>query len=128
MDAESGLVHTVIGTAAKVNDDVTQGHAFLLGEDAIVFADAGYQGATKRDEATGVDWHVAMSPGKRRALNKYSPWGNLLDKSEQIKARFRAKVEHPFQGHQVPVGIRQSSLQRVGQKYCVASHLVCAFK
>ena len=95
VDADSGLVHTVIGTAANVND-VTQGHGLLHGDEQIVFADAGYQGATKRAEATGVDWHVAMRPGKRRALDKNSPWGNLLDKAEQMKASVRAKVEHPF--------------------------------
>lgn len=95
VDADSGLVHTVIGTAANVND-VTQGHGLLHGEETVVFADAGYQGATKRPEATGVDWHVAMRPGKRRALDKNSPWGSLLDKAEQLKASVRAKVEHPF--------------------------------
>jgi IS5 family transposase len=95
VDAESGLVHTVIGTAANVND-VTQGHGLLHGEEEVVFADAGYQGAMKRHEATGVEWHVAMRPGKRRALNKQSPWGNLIDKAEQLKASVRAKVEHPF--------------------------------
>ena len=41
-------------------------------------------------------WHVAMLPGKRRALDKNSPWGSLLDKAEQMKASVRAKVEHPF--------------------------------
>ena len=61
-----------------------------------MFADAGYQGAAKRVEATSVDWHVAMRPGKRRALDKQSPWGSLLDKAEQLKASVRAKVEHPF--------------------------------
>jgi len=95
VDADSGLVHTVIGTAANVHD-VTQGHGLLHGDEQVVFADAGYQGATKRAEATGVDWHVAMRPGKRRALDKNSPWGNLLDKAEQMKASVRAKVEHPF--------------------------------
>ena len=45
VDAESGLVHTVIGTAANVND-VTQGHGLLHGQEQMVFADAGYQGAT----------------------------------------------------------------------------------
>jgi len=95
VDADSGLVHTVIGTAANVND-VTQGHGLLHGEEIVVFADAGYQGSVKRPEATGVDWHVAMRPGKRRALNKNSPWGRLLDKAEQLKASVRAKVEHPF--------------------------------
>jgi IS5 family transposase len=44
VDAESGLVQTVIGTAANVND-VTQGHALLHGEETVVFADAGYPGA-----------------------------------------------------------------------------------
>src|SRR5512139_2841974 len=69
VDADSGLVHTVIGTAANVND-VTQGHGLLHGEETDVFADAGYQGAMKRPEATGVAWHVAMRPGKRRALDR----------------------------------------------------------
>ena len=95
VDADSGLVHTVIGTAANVNDG-TQGHGLLHGEETVVFADAGYQGSVKRPEATGVDWHVAMRPGKRRALNKNSRWGSFLDKAEQLKASVRAKVEHPF--------------------------------
>ena len=95
VDADSGLVHTVIGTAANVND-VTQGHGLLHGQESVVFADAGYQGAAKREEATGVPWQVAMRPGKRRALDKNSPWGSLLDKAEKLKASVRAKVEHPF--------------------------------
>jgi IS5 family transposase len=95
VDADSGLVHTVIGTAANVND-VTQGHALLHGDETVVFADAGYQGAEKREEAKGVRWQVAMRPGKRRALDKNSPWANLLDQAEQLKASVRAKVEHPF--------------------------------
>jgi IS5 family transposase len=37
-----------------------------------------------------------MRAGKRRALDKQSPWGSLLDKAEQLKASVRAKVEHPF--------------------------------
>ena len=95
VDADSGLVHTVVGTAANVND-VTQGHDLLHGEETVVFADAGYQGAMKRPEATGVEWHVAMRPGKRRALDKQTTWGQLLDKAEKVKASVRAKVEHPF--------------------------------
>ena len=95
VDADSGLVHTVIGTAANVSD-VTQGHGLLHGEETVVFADAGYQGATKRPEATGVHWHVAMRPGKRRALDKQTRLGAFLDQAEKLKARVRAKVEHPF--------------------------------
>ena len=53
VDAESGLVNTVIGTAANVND-VTQRHALLHGDEQVVFADAGYQGVTKGAEAKAV--------------------------------------------------------------------------
>jgi IS5 family transposase len=88
------LVHTVIGTAANVND-VMQGHALLHGEEQVVFADAGYQGASKRPDATGVDWHVAVRPGKRKT-QKHTPWGALNEQAEQLKASVRAKVEHPF--------------------------------
>ena len=94
VDADSGLVHTVIGTAANVND-VTQGHGLLHGEESVVFADAGYLGARKRAEAIGVDWHVAMRPGKRKA-HKHTPWGALSEQAEKLKASVRAKVEHPF--------------------------------
>jgi len=90
----SGLVHTVIGTASNVND-VTQGHALLHGEEQVVFVDAGYQGASKRPQATGVDWNVAMRPGKRRG-QKRTPWGALNEPAEKVKASVRAKVEHPF--------------------------------
>ena len=97
IDADSGLVHTVVGTAANVND-VTQAGALVHGEETDVFADAGYQGVTKREEVQGIEanWHVAMRPGKRRALDKDSPMGAVLDQLEHIKARIRAKVEHPF--------------------------------
>ncbi|MBB1630551.1 hypothetical protein A9975_06710 [Cupriavidus sp. UME77] len=63
VDAESGLVHTVVGTAANVND-VTQAHALLHGEESDVFGDAGYQGIQKRSDTQNiaVNWHVAMRP------------------------------------------------------------------
>src|SRR3990167_1374311 len=97
VDADSGLVHTVVGTAANVND-VTQAHALVHGEETDVFADAGYQGVSKRQETQhiGVNWHVAMRPGKRKVLDKSTPRGAILDQLEQVKARIRAKVEHPF--------------------------------
>ena len=70
VDADSGLVHTVIGTAANVND-VTQGSALLHGEETEVWGDAGYQGLDKRDEFQGKNVRVNI-------------------------ASIRAKVEHPF--------------------------------
>jgi IS5 family transposase len=95
-DADSGLVHTVVGTAANVND-VTQAHLLLHGEETDVFGDAGYQGVDKREENRDkqVSWHIAMRPGKRRALPD-TPWGAAMQKIEQAKASIRAKVEHAF--------------------------------
>ncbi len=96
VDAESGLTHTVQGTAANVND-VTLAHALLHGEEKHVFADAGYQGVEKREEnqETPVTWHVAMKVSKRRALPD-TRWGRMIEKAEHAKASIRAKVEHPF--------------------------------
>jgi IS5 family transposase len=97
VDAQSGLVHTVIGTAANVND-VTQATQLLHGQETDVFADAGYQGVDKRQEAQGlaVDWHIAMRPGKRAALELSNALAAKIEQLEKIKASIRAKVEHPF--------------------------------
>jgi IS5 family transposase len=96
VDAHSGLVHTVKGTAANVND-VVKANGLLHGDETNVFGDAGYQGAHKRPGAKdGVTWHVAMRPGKRKALDKSTKLGALTDEIERLKASIRAKVEHPF--------------------------------
>ena len=96
VDAESGLVHTVVTTAANISD-VTQAYQLLHGEETVAFGDAGYQGVEKREEnrATPVKWYVAMRPGKRKALPD-TECGRLDELIEKTKARIRAKVEHPF--------------------------------
>ena len=95
IDAHSGLVHSVVGTAANVND-VTQAGALLQGDEEVAFGDAGYQGVHKRIEEQGPQWHVAMRPGLRRKLNPFiAPHFDALS-LEKWKASVRAKVEHPF--------------------------------
>jgi len=76
VDADSGLVHTVVGTAGHVSD-VTQASQLLHGQESEVFTDAGYQGVEKRQETQGleVNWQVAMRPSKRKALDKSSTLG-----------------------------------------------------
>ena len=49
VDAESGLVHTLVTTAAN-SHDVTQAHALLHGEERVAYGDAGYRGVEKRAE------------------------------------------------------------------------------
>ncbi len=96
VDRDSGLVHTVVTTAANVHD-VTQTHALLHGKEKTVFADAGYTGADKREELKGkrIDWHIAERRHKVKAL----PEGELKDVTlwlEHLRAKVRARVEHPF--------------------------------
>jgi IS5 family transposase len=96
VDADSGLVHSVRGTPAHAND-VTEGNSLLHGEEIDAFGDAGYQGVDKRADAKAkVTWHIAMRPGKRKALSKDLPSDILRNQLEQLKAGIRAKVEHPF--------------------------------
>jgi transposase, IS5 family len=95
VDAHSGLVHSVVGTPANVND-VTQAGALLHGQEEAAFGDAGYQGAHKREGAGAARWHVAMRPGLRRKLNPFIAPDFATLVLEKWKASVRAKVEHPF--------------------------------
>jgi len=98
VDAESGLVHTVVGTAANVSDVAVAASA-LHGEESAVYADAGYTGVEKREEVAQqhpeVTWIVAAKRGKVQGLPE-GPIKALTQKLERIKAQVRAKVEHPF--------------------------------
>ena len=97
VDAESGLVHTVVGTAAN-EADVTQTEHLLHGEVKNVFLNAGYIGADKREELKErkINWQIAMKRGKLKAVSEESSFGQLLRKLESLKASIRSKVEHPF--------------------------------
>jgi IS5 family transposase len=96
VDAQSGLVHSLLTTAAH-ESDVVHAHRLLHGEESDVFGDSGYQGVEKREENRGkpICWHIAMKPGKRRALPQTQS-GRISRQIEKLKAGIRAKVEHPF--------------------------------
>ena len=96
-DAESGLVHSVVGTAANVAD-VTQVGQLLHGVENVVCTDAGYTGVEKRPEHEGrkVIWQVAARRSTYKKLDKRSALYKAKRKIEKAKAQVRAKVEHPF--------------------------------
>ncbi len=80
----------------SVPNSPMQGHALLHGEEHLVFADAGYQGIDKREErCSDATWHVAMRPSQRKALPDTES-GRRDEWIEWMKARIRARVEHPF--------------------------------
>ncbi|TBV01904.1 IS5 family transposase [Phytopseudomonas dryadis] len=97
IDDESGLVHSVVGTAANVAD-VTQVDKLLHGEENMVGADAGYTGVEKRPEHEGreVIWQIAARRSTYKKLSKRSALYKAKRKIEKAKAQVRAKVEHPF--------------------------------
>ena len=75
-----------------------EANTLLHAQESVAFGDAGYQGVEKRPDAKAdVSWHVALRPGKRKALDKENNEADtLLDQAEKLKASIRAKVEHPF--------------------------------
>lgn len=97
VDAESGLVHSVVGTAANVAD-VTQVDQLLHDEETYVCGDAGYTGAQKRPEHEGrqVIWSISARPSSYKKHGKTSLITRVKRKIEYAKSQLRAKVEHPF--------------------------------
>ncbi|HEJ7449299.1 TPA: IS5 family transposase, partial [Klebsiella oxytoca] len=97
VDDESGLVHSVVGTAATVAD-VTQVDKLLHGDENVVCADDGYTGVEKRSEHADreVIWQVAARRSTYKMLDKRSALYKAKRKIEKAKAQVRAKVEPPF--------------------------------
>ena len=95
VDVASGVVHTLVGTAAN-EADITQMAAVLHGREEAVFADAGYTGADKRPEHEDrdVSWNIAI----KRSIIKALPKGlqDVAEAVERALAQLRAPVEHPF--------------------------------
>ena len=96
VDASSGLVHSVTTTPANIAD-VTQLGALLHGEEQVVYGDGGYTGAEKREELKGVDVEFRIAR-RRHDMAKLAPGEHrdIVEHIEQLKAKVRARVEHPF--------------------------------
>ena len=97
VDAGSGLVHTMLGTSANIND-VTHAHALVHGEEADVFTNADDQGVEKPNGAQNVHtrWHSVLRLGLRRPLDTSDPTNAIADQMEHVKARIRAQAKHPL--------------------------------
>ncbi len=69
-----------------------------VGAIQLVLADAGYQGAEKREEQAHVkaERYIAERPGKFKELKQYLRKNKATIQFERLKASLRTKVEHPF--------------------------------
>ena len=118
VDKDSGLIHSVVTTAANVHD-LTPAAELLHGDETVVYCDAGYQGIAKRPEMAGnaAIFRVAMRPGKRRVLPD-TPEGRLADLVETAKAHIRSKVEHPFRVIKQQFGFQKTRLRGLVKNSC----------
>ena len=93
MDSKTGVALNMRVTSANAHD-ITETHNLMDGREKMVWADARYQGVHKGEGNQGLelDGQVAMRPGKRRILDPESAEAV----AEKLKARVRAKVEHPL--------------------------------
>lgn len=98
VDAASGVVHTVTGTAANVSD-ISETHHLLHGQEKRGQGDSGYTGVEKRPEMQEkfphVEWLIAAKRGKLEKMAE-GPRKEVVKALEKCKAQLRAYVEHPF--------------------------------
>jgi transposase, IS5 family len=91
VDADSGIVHSLDTTTAKVHDSQVWDD-LLHGDETSVWADKGYVSAAREEAFSG--------PNKFWGVMRKAPKGGELDPIDaeinRIIAMVRARVEHPF--------------------------------
>lgn len=100
VDAGSGYVHTITGTAANVHD-IDELAKLLREDDEVVYGDSGYSGAANRDEIKNdtryrdIDFRTNLRPSSIKLSSDYKgiDWDRLMERG---KSSVRSKVEHPF--------------------------------
>ena len=94
VDADGGLVHSVVSTAAN-EADVQHVADLLHGKEKDVWADSGYRGAPSRVDREDLQWHIAARPSDIAKLPEGKAKARVQER-EHKKASVRAKGEHPF--------------------------------
>jgi IS5 family transposase len=123
VDAQSGLIHSVVCTAAN-EADVAHGHELLHGQESAVHGDSGYTGLDKRDEVKAaqkdgrlgqdIEWRIAMKRAQLKAMPA-GPAKALYEWFERRKAQIRAIVEHPFHVIKNLFGYRKVSYRGIAK-------------
>ena len=92
VDADSGIVHSVEGTAANVHDR-NKLHNLLHGNEKAIFGDQGYASDADKEACRkyGVTQWYVNDRGKRGR-----PLSHGQRKKNRKRSSVRAKVEHPF--------------------------------
>ena len=100
VDAGTGFVHTIEGTAANVHDSV-MAHKLVRADDEVMYGDSGYLGIDKQEAVVSdehlskIDYRINLRPSSLKITDKYK--GINWDKEiEHQKSSVRCKVEHIF--------------------------------
>ena len=100
VDAGTGIVHTVIGTAANVHDS-EKAADLIRDDDEVVYGDSGYLGIEKQervkedDHLSKIDYRINKRPSSLKMTDSYT--GINWDKEiERRKSSVRCRVEHAF--------------------------------
>lgn len=100
VDAGSGYVHTITGTAANVHD-ITETSKLIRADDKVVYGDSGYLGVEKRTEIRNnenlseTEFRISQRPSSLKMHRDFRGinWDRVR---EHQKSSVRCKVEHPF--------------------------------
>lgn len=100
VDAGSGYVHSISGTAANVHD-IHELTNLIREDDEVVYGDSGYSGAENREEIrtdehlSQIEFRTNRRPSSIKVPDSYE--GINWDKQiENRKSSTRCKVEHPY--------------------------------
>lgn len=112
VDAATGLTEKVVTTAANEHD-LNAADSLITKPVEVVFADAGYRGAEKREALLGrvKCWFIARGPHAVKKLRQHPRRHKQALADEYIKASIRAKVEHPFRTVKCQFGFRKTRLR-----------------
>lgn len=83
LDAGTGIVHTVVATAANAHD-ITQTSKLIRADDHVVYGDSGYTGIEAREEIVndvnlaGKEYRICKKPGKMKGVKRNGLLCNVL--------------------------------------------------
>lgn len=100
VDAGTGYVHTITGTAANVHDSV-ETVKLIRPDDTVVYGDSGYLGVQKQERVQNdehlsqIDFRINKRPSSLKTEKSYTGihWERMF---EHRKSSIRSKVEHVF--------------------------------
>ena len=100
VDAGTGYIHTIEGTAANVHDS-TEATKLIREDDHVVYGDSGYLGIPKQEDVikdehlSQIDYRICQRPSSLKTSKDYEGI-NWEKQMENRISSIRCKVEHAF--------------------------------